>query len=370
MQMQMKRIITIIIFMICFTSLSIAQTNKNVTDEGEEQTSEQQELQELEEEEVSYDRWSDPLYYQFEKMMPRVARSLGRLDGRISTLAVTDLDFSPTLDMAFRKVASAKLYGQLLIENPKLKLIKCNECNMIRSKIQNGILTVSRGLANQESRQKLAEKLDVAGFLSAMVNEEEGQLSIVVNVYDAQEGRIILSDVITGIPVPDTVYYNVYLGLLTVPITVLNSNGSVGSSIPHTAILVGAERSIRFAEYWMLAANAGIYIDNNSKLEEPHETITAGLIFDGTIGWEALSFMNNNATVVLMGGIGEFLSTQFNFSVYTKIGVKTTIGQMLTFNIHTYSLLAGSTNLDAPNSSGNAPTLSGTATSVTFGFQF
>jgi len=357
--------------MFCLTSLALSQANQSVTDDGDEEISEQEQLQELEDEEVSYDMWSDPLYYQFEKMMPKVARSLGRLDGRISTLAVTDLDFSPTLDMSFRKVASAKLYGQLLIENPKLKLIKCNECNMIRSKIQNGILTVSRGLANQESRQKLADKLDVEGFLSAMVIEENKQLSIVINVYDAQEGRIILSDVITGIPVPDTVYYNIYLGLLTIPIQVINSDGSAGSSIPHTAILLGAERSIRFAESWMLAANAGIYIDNNTKLEEPHETIAFGIIFDGTIGWEAFSFMNNNASVVLMGGIGEFLSTQFNFSVYTKLGVKTTIGQILTFNIHTYSLLAGSTNLDAPDSTtGEAPKLTGTATSITFGFQF
>jgi hypothetical protein len=106
-------------------------------------------------------------------------------------------------------------------------------------------------------------------------------------------------------------------------------------------------------------------------MEEPHQTIQGGLIFDGAIGWEALSFMNNNVSIIGMAGIGEFLSPQFNFSVYAKFGFKSTIGQVLTFNVYYYSLLAGSNNLETPDSTtGEASSLSGSATSITFGYQF
>ena len=175
-----------------------------------------------------------------------------------------------------------------------------------------------------------------------------------------------MSDVITGVPVPDTTYYNVYVGLLTIPISILNVE-----IIDHTAILIGAEKSIRFAENWLLAANLGIYTDNsNTKKHASAASIDGGLIFDGTIGWEAVSLMNNNASLILMGGIGEFLSPQLNFSVYGKFGIKMTIGQMLTFNIHSYSLVSGNANIEEPDATGEASKLSGTPTSITFGFQF
>ena len=361
----MKRAILILSLLLGAYSSLFAQSKQGVTDKGDEVVAEQPAMIAPSDQPgaPSYNMWNDPLYYQFERMMPELAKSIGRLDSRISTLAVTDLDFSPGLSEEFRKVAGAKLYGQLLMENPKLKLIKCNECNMIRSEINNGILTVSRGLANKEDRLKLAQKIGVQGFMNAMVIEDQRQLTIVVNVYDAEEGRIILSDVITGVPVAETTYWNFFAGQLLIPIKL----ASLNKEVDHSAILLGTEYSKRFAESWVITTNFAAYADNNSKLADK-ATLALGFMFDGTIGWEALSFMNNDASFLLMTGIGQFLSTQFNFSIYGKLGIKIILNKLLTFNMSYLSF--SETNIEAPDSTGAASKLTGSATYITFGLQF
>jgi len=367
----MKRLILMLLVLLLTVAAAMAQSGSGVTDDGNEKIGDEVPIGE--DPKQLQTMWSDPLFYQFEKMMPDLAKSIGRLDSRISTLAVTELVFSPQLDESFRKVASAKLYGQLLLENPKLKLIKCNECNMIRSEIKAGVLTVTRGLANQEGRRQLAEKLGVQGFMSAMVIEEQRQLTIVLNVYEAQEGRIVLSDAITGVPVPETTYYNIHLGQLTVPVNLIANAGAgldSATTESHYAILIAVEKSMRFAESWLVAATFGGYIDNNKNQASYFEAIQTGLLFDGSLGWEGLALMNNNVSLALMGGVGQFLSPQFNFSVFLKLGIKASIGQVLTINLFNYSLLSNNINLAEPNSSGEANSLAGSATAISFGYQF
>jgi len=354
----MKRFLVIFICLICYSSLLWAQSDQDSSDN--------EAGIELEEKSESYDMWSDPLYYQFEKMLYNLSKSVGRLNNRVSTLAVTDMEFSQGLDKSFQKVASAKLYGQLLMENPKLRLIKCNECNMVRSEIKAGILTISRGLADQKARRTLADKLGVQGFMVVAVTLEKRQLTIVVNVYDAKEGRIILSDVITGIPVPETVYYNTYFGKMSLPVTL-----STGSVLEHSILLLGLEKSIRFAESWLLSADVALYMDNNASLATDHVTFTSGLVVDGTIGWEVASLMNNNTSVVLNGGIGQFISAQMNFTGFVKLGVKMAVGQAITFNVYGLSLLSDQINLEQPESSGaSVDQLKGMPISISLGYQF
>lgn len=360
----MKRAVLLLLSLYCVVSIALAQSDEDITDAGDAILMEEE--LDRRSEDANRTMWADPLYYQFEKMLPELSGSIGRLDSRISTLAVTDLKFSPSLDEAFKKVATAKLYGQLLLENPRLKLIKCNECNMIRSDISNGILTVTRGLSNQKDRRRLAEKLGVQGFMTSMIVENERQLTIVVNVYDALEGQVILSDVITGVPVPETDYWNIYFGQMTLPVTLES-----GKSVDQTAYLIGAEKSIRFAESWMVSSNFAFYNDNNSKLGEnktDYFKFNSGFMIDGSIGWEALTLMNNNGSMIISLGLGDFLSTQFNFEVYQKIGVKVIFGNVLTFNLH--YLKFDETNLDKPNSSGDAHKLDGSGYYLTFGYQF
>ena len=377
-EMTMKQLIFSILCLIFlafnFSSPMFAQDDVTLTDDGDEITQEDPPvIDEDEAVEEKYVMWADPLYYQFEKMMPELARSIGRLDTRITTLAVTGISFGPELDEAFKKVAEAKLFGQLLLENPRLKLIKCDECNQIRSEVKNGILTISKGLADQEERKNLANKLGVQGFMTTMITVEERQLTIVINVHDSLEGRVILSDVIAGVPVAKTKYFHLYIGQLTVPVTVVSESGS-SKSVDQTAIIAGIEQTIRFSESWMVGANLALFYDNNSKLGESgtdYVPFTAGLVFDGTIGWEAFSMMNNSTSLIIQAGLGEFISAQFNFSIYYKFGAKMTMGSenKLTFNMGLLSF--NESNLEKPDTTtGKASALKGSATYITFGYQF
>ncbi len=343
--------------------MAFAQTeDTSLTDDENEEISVDGNLSDNE----KYAMWNDPLYFQFGELMPELARSIGRLDARISALAVTNISFSPNLDNAFRKVAEAKLYGQLLLENPQLKLIKCDECNRITSELKNGILTISRGLKDQEARNELASKLGVQGFMTTMITEEERQLSVVINVHDAQEGRIILSDVITGKPLPKARYWHLYAGHLTIPVMMAS-----GKSVDQTALTFGAEHTIRFAESWIVGFSLAYYTDNNSKLgnnNEDYVELATGYMFDGTIAWELASLMQSNAALAVHAGMGEFISTQFNFSVYYRAGFKLSFGQRLTLNYSLFSF--PETHLSKPEDDGTVDKLPGAAALVSFGYQF
>ena len=167
-----------------------------------------------------------------------------------------------------------------------------------------------------------------------------------------------------GIPSPKRTYHNYYAGQLKLPIKDI-----AGDTLDHMGILLGYEKMIRFSESWLLVASIGTYADNNSTLDASHQTFTPAAMFDGTIGWEFAAFNNNNVTFTWLLGIGEFLSPQFSFAVYGKTGIKTTIGQLLNINIYTLSF--SETNLEAPDeTTGLAPSLTGSGTIVTFGFQF
>lgn len=372
----MKRLLTIstLVCFFCllgFSNSALAQSDDaTLTDEGSEQIDGNTAYDELggtSSESDDHTMWSDPLYYQFEKMLPRIARSIGRLDTRISTLAVININFSPNLDEAFRKVLETKLYGQLLLENPRLKLIKCDVCNRITSSVKNGILTISRGLKDPKSRRQLADKLGVQGFMSTIITEEDRQLAVVLHVHDAEEGRIILSDVIAGDPVPKSQYWHFYAGELLLPIKL---EQTTGKTVEHSAVLVGIEYTMRFAEDWIVGSNLALYMDNNEELGTPdvdYIKISPGLLFDGSISWEAVSMIRNNATLLFNFGIGEFLSPQFNFSVYYRLGAKLILGQSLSFNFAYYSF--PQTNLEKPVDD-KADHLTGSATSITFGYQF
>ncbi|MCP4294154.1 MAG: hypothetical protein GY786_00935 [Proteobacteria bacterium] len=362
----MKQTLIVLIMILSLSGISFAQSSGGLTDDQSETMDQSVESNAAASGGTTLSLWSDPIFYQFDKMMPTLAKSLSRLNARITTVAVSDIDFSPSLTESFKKVATAKLFGQLLMENPRLKLIKCSECNMIRSEIKGGILTISRGLANQDERNKLAKKLGVEGFMTARIIEVERQLTVVINVYDAAEGRIILSDVVAGIPVPKNTNYNIFAGQVIFPMSGLTLD-SGGTSLDHTGMLVGVEKTMRFSESWMLGASFAMYLDNNSKLESGHETLDLGFMFDGIVGWE-FAFGNNSTAVTPVLGLGQFISTQFNFSVYQKYGIKVTIGRILTFNYYQYSY--SDTNLDTPETGSTTPKLSGAASSIAFGFQF
>ena len=160
---------------------------------------------------------------------------------------------------------------------------------------------------------------------------------------------------------------------MTIPVSVVSETG-VSKNVDQTAIIVGLEQTIRFSESWMVGANLALFYDNNSTLGESgtdYVPISTGLLFDGTIAWEAFSMMNNSTSLIVQAGLGEFISMQFNFSVYYKFGAKMAMGSenKLTFNMGILSF--NESNLEKPDTTtGKASALKGSATYITFGYQF
>lgn len=307
--------------------------------------------------------WKDPLLVQFERMMPRLAASLARLDNRISTLAVTGISFDPELDHAFVQVAKTKILGNLLAKNPSLKMITCEVCNQVQSEIKNGILKISRGIADDESRRALAKNLNVQGFMSGSVMLHDQQISVVITVHDAEEGRIILSDVIEGTPLPESSYYNLYAGQMTMPIN-LKTSGSTD----HTAIVIGFEKTMRFAEYGLFGASMALFYGANDLLAESDKVSLVGLMVDGYGALEIPFLSDKSMKMDLIGGVGQFLAPQLNNNTYYKAGLKFTFGQAINFGL--YSLSFNKTNVETPDSTGAASQAKGTAQYLTIGWQF
>lgn len=306
--------------------------------------------------------WRDPILVQFNRMLPRLAASLGRLDNRISTLAVSNLYFDPKFSEIFRKVANTKIYGNLLAKNPALKLVKCEECNQIKSSIENGILKISRGIGNKDDRKKLAKELNVQGFMTGDILLSNNQVSIVVTVYDAEEGRIILSDMIVGARFPDITYYNVYTGAMQIPMDLKFSGDTL-----HRAILIGIEETMRFAEYGLFSISLALIYGFNDRLEEEDKVDIAGLSFGGDAIFQIPLITENQIEIAVSYGLGQFLVPAFNYSMYHKIGGKVLFGQTINFGFYYY--MFSESNAETPEN-GLASKTKGVANSLVIGWQF
>ncbi|MGK0290690.1 MAG: hypothetical protein ACI86H_002149 [bacterium] len=376
----MKKLIIIVFSFLFFLPYQVLLAQNKITDKkgGIEQTAKRKKTKQTADEGSTQKLFFRDLNLaQFEKMLPRIGASLGKLDNRVSSIGVAGFYFDPKLDLDFQRIAISQVYGHLLANNPNLKLVKCQECEQIETRIENGTVVISRGLT-PERKKRLADKLQVQGFLNAAIYEKDRQLTFVMIGTDATSERIILSEVVTGLPVPETNFYHWYIGQMVLPITLQN-----GVSLDHTVVMTGMERTFRFADSWIFGGSLSIYSDTgiNSKLGSQGTdsagdtvsplTITTGAMIDGTIIWELIDIRNKDFTVSPAFGVGQFLSTDFNFAVYGKIGLKVVIGQKLVFSAYSLGILNPGNISEATNSGDEDIQL---ATSggyyITFGVQF
>jgi hypothetical protein len=139
----------------------------------------------------------------------RAMATLRKLSGRVSpklTLEIaterifSSVSFGDTLPDNFRRVAIARIH-QSLTQLSKLKVSLCDTCTQIRTVIAGSYLKIARGIADDDFRIKTAKSLDVNGFLDiAVFMTEDRQLSIALNAYEASNGEIVYSKIITGEP--------------------------------------------------------------------------------------------------------------------------------------------------------------------------
>ena len=89
---------------------------------------------------------SDEELFQLEEVVMLIAGSLNQIADQVSILAINSLTFGKNMDSDFRQKARVIFLEQLLEANPAIKLMQCQECQKLETKIVRGtLLRAARG---------------------------------------------------------------------------------------------------------------------------------------------------------------------------------------------------------------------------------
>ncbi|MCH9045414.1 MAG: hypothetical protein IIA40_04845 [SAR324 cluster bacterium] len=103
----------------------------------------------------------DEKLFQLEEAISLIAGSLSKVADRTPTLAINSFHFGKGVDADFRRKAEVIILDKLFKVNPNIRLVQCQECQKLETKIERGVLKLRKGIPSQESRRALAEKLAV-----------------------------------------------------------------------------------------------------------------------------------------------------------------------------------------------------------------
>lgn len=275
--------------------------------------------------------WEDPQIAQLESMTPDLMEAIQRLRKQIKSVAISNMSFGDELSINFRKVATARLQT-LLTKNPHLKISNCESCSQVRTQISGSFLKISRGIADEEYRKKMAEQLNVDGFIDIAIFMSKRQLSISLTVYEAKEGKIVFSEILTTDPEGKTYYNNFYVGKLTIPIT-MNDGTDNETIVDHRADIIGYEHTRRLNNWALFGFSLASFADDNDHLEseERFSGGVTGILLDGIV---AAELGGSKFSMALVGGMGIMISSPLTSPAYVKVGLKTTVGDILTINLY------------------------------------
>ncbi|MGK5091048.1 hypothetical protein WDW89_03405 [Deltaproteobacteria bacterium TL4] len=316
--------------------------------------------------------WEDREIAQLEKMTPLLLEAIGRLRQRIESVAISSTTVDENIKTDLQKVLVSRLYDLLTRDN-YLTVSRCQECSQIRSEIRGNYLKVSRGIADEDYRRTKAAELNVQGFLDIGIFMSQDQLSMTLAAYEAKDGKIVFSEIITGDPGGKVQYTNGFFGKLNIPIEVtytktvagerVDQNGDGVSDkatqqVEHSAFIFGVEFAQRISESWLFSGTVAFLTDDNSNLDIRLSDGLDGLLVDGTVAYE-WRFPGVRGALDAVLGVGNLFVTPISSPVFVKFGLKATVGEKLTFNFYQLSFQPAPTN---PKTSG--------AQYVAMGWQF
>ena len=135
---------------------------------------------------------------QLEEITPQLVEAVQQMHTKIRSVSISSISFGDSLPDNFRRVATARIH-QSLTQLSNLKVSVCDTCSQIRTIISGSYLKIARGIADDDFRIKTAKSLEVDGFLDISVfMTEDRQLSLSLNAYEASNGEIVYSKIITG----------------------------------------------------------------------------------------------------------------------------------------------------------------------------
>ena len=263
------------------------------------------------------------------------------------------------MDADFRRKAEVVILDKIFKINPNVRLVQCQECQKLETKIANGVLKLRKGIPSQESRKALAEKLGVDGFVDIGMFRSDGQLTVYLKVVEAQSGAIILVDELAGRRAPRRRAITVSFGEMIFPIE-LND----GSKFDHRALALGVQEAVKLTGRFSFAVDLVYFADNNKNTPKTHITLDGGVMLAPTLGFDILQVPSSTSRLIGFIGIGKIISPQLDYANLARAGLEMVVGDQL-------SVMFAYNDFQEANVQGTGTNLlKGAGYEIRFGYRF
>ena len=307
--------------------------------------------------------------FQLEEILALLASSLSKISDRAKVLAINSMHFGRGVDADFRKKAEIIILEQLFEANPTIKLVQCQECQKLETKIVRGVLKLRKGLGSAEARIALAKKLGVDGFIDIGLFRNKQQITVFIKVVEAETGAIILVDELAGRTAFKRDAVTVSFGEMNFPIE------RSGTSVDYKALVIGVSESVQLTGRFSFSVALNLFTDNNTNNPDSFsqlESLDAGILLAPAVGFDLLRLQASTSRLIYYLGIGKLLAPQLDFANLFKTGFEFIVGDKLviTMGIVAFQETNIETATEISDATGNKDILSGSGFEVLFGYRF
>jgi hypothetical protein len=291
--------------------------------------------------------------YQLDEAISLIAGSLEKVADRTPTMAINSFYFGKDVDPDFRRKAEVIILDKLFKANPRVRLVQCQECQKLETKISKGVLKLRKGIPSKEARQALAKQLGVDGFIDIGMFRTDGQLTVYLKVVEAESGAIILVDELAGRRAPKRKSFTASFGEMNFPI----------SGVKHKALTLGIEESVKLTGRFSFGVELELFIDNNDNNPSKIVTLNSGLLLAPTLGFDIVQVPSSTSRVIGFIGIGKLISPQLDYANLVRVGFDVVVGDQLTVKFAFNDFISA-------NISNGTDTLSGIGYEISFGYRW
>ena len=291
--------------------------------------------------------------YQLEEAISLIAGSLNKVADRTPTLAINSFYFGKDVNADFRRKAEVVILDKIFQANPRVRLVQCQECQKLETKIAAGVLKLRKGIPTQEARRALAEKLGVDGFIDIGMFTSDGQLTVYLKVVEAQSGAIILVDELAGRRASKRRALTFGFGELNFPI----------SGVDHKALELSVQESVKLTGRFSFAVDLLLFVGNNANNPSATVTLNSGLLLSPTFGFDIVQVPSSTSRVVGFIGIGKLIAPQLDYANFARAGLEVIVGDQL-------SVLFAFNSFQDANLDNGTDTLSGAGYEIRFGYRW
>ncbi|MDH5751183.1 MAG: hypothetical protein OEZ59_02040, partial [Deltaproteobacteria bacterium] len=266
---------------------------------------------------------------QLEEAVGLIAGSLARVTDRVNSLAINSFYFGREVDADFRRKAEVVILDKVFVFNPNIKLVQCQECQKLETKIVRGILKLRKGIPTSEERIRLAEKLQVDGFIDIGMFRNDGQLTVYIKVTEAKSGAIIMVDELAGRKAFRRRSLTFSFGELTIPITIADE------WVSHKALLISVQESVKLTKRFSFGVDLIFYKDKNDSNPDPHIKLKTSVMLIPTLGLDILQMPSSTTRVMFFVGVGKLLSKQLDYANLYRAGLEFVVGDSMSILVAT-----------------------------------